>query len=255
MSTAPSAPVVPPIAPRAPPDPEVEASAPPLPVVLAPPEPPAPAADFDPTLPHPSTRHTDKHAAMSCNCLKPPSIDALTLSARTASPSGAEPKGDTRRSQNARRRRGVAALPVLHTVQRFRLSRQQSRWCRRSGAASPPLASNAEGARLLEALRVGWRDWFGLFAFLLLTGARRGEAAGLRWDDLDLSRRLVTIRRSYHSPPKSGRARTSHRVREADTRLLLGIAQIESGLPVRERVPPVTPIGLESTAKRNTRTA
>jgi integrase len=73
---------------------------------------------------------------------------------------------------------------------------------------SPPLASNAEAARLLEAIREGWREWFGLFAFLLLTGARRGEAAGLRWGDVDLPRRLVTIRRSYEAPPKSGRART-----------------------------------------------
>jgi len=73
---------------------------------------------------------------------------------------------------------------------------------------SPPLASNAEAARLLEALRDGCRPWFGMFAFLLLTGARRGEAAGLRWADVDLSRRLVTIRRSYNSVPKSGRART-----------------------------------------------
>jgi integrase len=73
---------------------------------------------------------------------------------------------------------------------------------------SPPLASNAEAARLLEGIREGWREWFGLFAFLLLTGARRGEVAGLRWGDVDLPRRLVTIRRSYEAPPKSGRART-----------------------------------------------
>ncbi len=51
-------------------------------------------------------------------------------------------------------------------------------------------------------------EWFAYFAFLLLTGARRGEAAGLRWEDVDLARRVVTIRRSYDEPPKSGRART-----------------------------------------------
>lgn len=70
---------------------------------------------------------------------------------------------------------------------------------------SPPLATNAEGARLLAAFPPAW---FPLFAFLLFTGARRGEAAGLRWEDVDLARRLVTIRRSYLAPPKSGRART-----------------------------------------------
>ena len=73
---------------------------------------------------------------------------------------------------------------------------------------SPPLASNAEAARLLEAIREGWRAWYALYAFLLLTGARRGEAAGLRWEDIDLTRRLVTIRRSYDALPKSGEERT-----------------------------------------------
>jgi len=70
---------------------------------------------------------------------------------------------------------------------------------------TPPLASNAEAGR---AIRDDWRDWFGFFAFLLLAGARRGEAAGLRWEDVDLSRRMVTIRRGYEAVPKSGRART-----------------------------------------------
>jgi integrase len=70
---------------------------------------------------------------------------------------------------------------------------------------SPPLASNDEAARLLATLPP---TWLPLFAFLLLTGARRGEAAGLRWEDVELARRLVTIRRSYAAPPKSGRART-----------------------------------------------
>lgn len=73
---------------------------------------------------------------------------------------------------------------------------------------APPLASNQEAARLILALRHGVPEWWTLFAFLLLTGARRGEAAGLRWADVDLARRLVTIRRSYEAPPKSGRERT-----------------------------------------------
>jgi len=73
---------------------------------------------------------------------------------------------------------------------------------------SPPLASNAEAARLLDVIHRDARGWFAFFAFLVLTGARRGEAAGLRWEDVDLSRRLVTIRRSYNAPTKSGRART-----------------------------------------------
>lgn len=72
---------------------------------------------------------------------------------------------------------------------------------------SPPL-TNEEATRLLGVLRADWPQWHALFAFLLFTGARRGEAAGLRWNDVDLERRLVTIRRSYTSPPKSGNERT-----------------------------------------------
>lgn len=68
-----------------------------------------------------------------------------------------------------------------------------------------PVASNDEAARLLAAIPPAW---FPLFAFLLLTGARRGEAAGLRWEDVDLTRRVVTIRRSYDAPPKSRQHRT-----------------------------------------------
>ena len=73
---------------------------------------------------------------------------------------------------------------------------------------APPLASNAEASRLLLALRSKSPEWYGLFAFLLLTGARRGEGCGLKWEDVDMARRVVTIRRSYDAVPKSGRART-----------------------------------------------
>lgn len=73
---------------------------------------------------------------------------------------------------------------------------------------APPLESNAEGGRLLRALRDGAPEYFALFAFLLGTGARRGEGAGLKWEDVDLARRVVTIRRSYDQPPKSGKEGT-----------------------------------------------
>jgi len=50
-----------------------------------------------------------------------------------------------------------------------------------------------------------------LLHFLLATGARRGEALGLRWEDVDIERRRITIRRALtkgHSvTPKSGKAR------------------------------------------------
>lgn len=41
----------------------------------------------------------------------------------------------------------------------------------------------------------------------LHTGLRKGEILGLRWQDLDLETRRLTIARSYGSTPKSGRVR------------------------------------------------
>lgn len=72
----------------------------------------------------------------------------------------------------------------------------------------PPFKDNQEALRVLLALLRLYPEQFALFAFLLLTGARRGEAAGLRWIDIDLARRVVNIRRSYDGPPKSGKSRT-----------------------------------------------
>ncbi len=51
-----------------------------------------------------------------------------------------------------------------------------------------------------------------LLRFLLSTGARRSEALGLRWEDVDFERRRITICRALTKgvsvTPKSGRART-----------------------------------------------
>jgi integrase len=59
-----------------------------------------------------------------------------------------------------------------------------------------------------------WRYW-ALFILALNTGLRRGELCGLLWDDIDLDRGAVMVRRSRttvgyevrESTPKSGRAR------------------------------------------------
>jgi integrase len=39
------------------------------------------------------------------------------------------------------------------------------------------------------------------------TGLRKGELLGLRWQDLDIESRRLTVARSYESTPKSGKAR------------------------------------------------
>ncbi len=69
-----------------------------------------------------------------------------------------------------------------------------------------------EVATLLRVAERHEPEFAPLLRFLLSTGARRGEALGLRWEDIDFDRSRVTIRRSNSKgemvTPKSGRART-----------------------------------------------
>lgn len=44
---------------------------------------------------------------------------------------------------------------------------------------------------------------YALIATAIYTGARAGELAGLRWDDVDFNRRLITIQRSFEGPTKA----------------------------------------------------
>lgn len=43
-----------------------------------------------------------------------------------------------------------------------------------------------------------------LYATAIFTGARAGELAGLRWEDIDFDQRMITIQRSFAGPTKSG---------------------------------------------------
>nr|WP_255666372.1 tyrosine-type recombinase/integrase [Myxococcus sp. AS-1-15] len=45
----------------------------------------------------------------------------------------------------------------------------------------------------------------GLYLFAVLTGLRKGEVAGLRWDGLDIERAVITVRNSYDLPRTKGR--------------------------------------------------
>lgn len=44
---------------------------------------------------------------------------------------------------------------------------------------------------------------FAIYATAVWTGLRAGELAGLLWDDVDLTRRLITVQRSYRGSTKS----------------------------------------------------
>ncbi len=50
--------------------------------------------------------------------------------------------------------------------------------------------------------------WRPIFATAIYAGLRKGEIAGLQWDDVDLARRLLTVARSYDSETtKTGKVR------------------------------------------------
>jgi integrase len=78
---------------------------------------------------------------------------------------------------------------------------------------APPIEHAEDVGRLLATLRdmgdeLRRPDLHPLFALLVYTGARRGEALGLRWSDVDLERRMITVRRSYDGQTKSSKQRT-----------------------------------------------
>ena len=78
--------------------------------------------------------------------------------------------------------------------------------------ATPPSASSAKapemhtwtGAQVRRFLELSEGDrYYYPFAFLALTGCRRGEALGLRWSDVDWDRNLVSIRQTVIPLTKS----------------------------------------------------
>ncbi|MBI5493951.1 MAG: site-specific integrase [Deltaproteobacteria bacterium] len=69
------------------------------------------------------------------------------------------------------------------------------------------LRTPEEIGRFLRAARNEGPDVFTLYMAAVYTGMRAGELAGLRWEDIDLSRRLVTVQRSFGGPTKAGYVR------------------------------------------------
>ena len=64
-----------------------------------------------------------------------------------------------------------------------------------------------EVAALLQYARERAPELHPMIATALHTGLRKGELCGLRWQDLDIPTRRLTVARSYRSTPKSGKAR------------------------------------------------
>lgn len=71
----------------------------------------------------------------------------------------------------------------------------------------PWLKSTDQIAALLTAAREEDPGVMELYAAAVYTGMRAGELLGLRWDDVDLEGRLITVKRSFDKPTKTGAIR------------------------------------------------
>jgi len=69
------------------------------------------------------------------------------------------------------------------------------------------LRTDAEVRRFLIAARDAGEAVHVLYAAALYTGMRQGELAGLRWEDVDFDKRLITVQRSFTKPTKARRVR------------------------------------------------
>ena len=69
------------------------------------------------------------------------------------------------------------------------------------------LQTTKEITALLEAAQKEVPGVMELYAAAVYTGMRAGELLGLRWEDVDFERRLITVRRSYGKPTKTGAIR------------------------------------------------
>ncbi len=113
----------------------------------------------------------------------------------------------------------------------------------RYAAAKPDVWTPAEAHRFLAAAQGS--QWYAFFLLMLTTGLRRGEALGVRWQDLDLDaatltvRQIVTVlgnkphiqepksaasRRTVRLTPETVHALRDHRLRQVAHRLAAGPA-------------------------------
>ena len=69
------------------------------------------------------------------------------------------------------------------------------------------LRDDAEVRAFLAAARDHSPELETLYSTAVFTGLRAGELAGLRWGDVGIKRRLITVRRSYAGPTKNGLTR------------------------------------------------
>ncbi len=92
-------------------------------------------------------------------------------------------------------RRRIAPKGFDHPVRRVEYSRESPGKTR--------FLSDEERARVLEACKASkWPRLYLLVLLALTTGARKGELMGLRWQDVDTTRRVLHVGRSKNGDPK-----------------------------------------------------
>jgi integrase len=69
------------------------------------------------------------------------------------------------------------------------------------------LRTEGQIAQFLSAAKYHSPQLYMLYKTAVYTGLRAGELAGLHWADVDLDKRLITVRRSHDKPTKNGRIR------------------------------------------------
>lgn len=93
-----------------------------------------------------------------------------------------------------------------------------------------PYLEVADARRLLELLQEEPIKWRAVITFDLLSGLRRGELLGLRWDDVDLDNHVIQIRQTsnylpgrgvYTKAPKTDTSRRPLRLAQVAVLLLL----------------------------------
>jgi integrase len=69
------------------------------------------------------------------------------------------------------------------------------------------LRNKDELDRFIRAAKAAGDRVFTLYCGAVYTGMRQGELACLRWSDVDLDRRTITVQRSFNGPTKTSRVR------------------------------------------------
>jgi integrase len=209
--------------------------------------------------------------------LSPEHLDRFIAAIRDP---GYGPPGRT--SRRYREKRGLSSASVkrifacLHTALGVAARRRLIAWSPAS-VVSPPREENKKGvawtpeqsAEFLDS--VGGERLYAAWHLVLLTGARRGELAGVRWDDIDLDQAIWNLTRArvqvggtvYEGRPKSPAGyRTvyldqgtvavlrAHRARQLQERLAVGEGWVDSGFVLTtEAGEPIAP-GLLTTEWR-----